>query len=485
MLTGSGNGRAILWDAAGSASPSTMEPSSLPPTTITLEIPGGVVASNGKDVLYYDFRTKKRTNLTSDIKDVVVSGSFAISENGKTLVWVQDNKMWSTLPCSPRFLKQLRLGNKKYILQCGLFLLDKSPKEIVKHYGLIDYTIPPKQKIRNLSLSPKGWQLSYELDQEDTALVQVPPGSKLDKQWLKKASYPTLREPYMKYPLYEQQKDTYQAIHAVTIDGIMIEDDVCFGTLGFIAWCRLGNTASCPPTIPYRYMDEDWEKVRPPATPGEILPIQTTWKSWPSTFHQVGFGQIGLIPTEAAKRFSIKRNACFGTWSKDSKLFALIYQTSMGWGPIEIHDPAQPRIFGVDYKKRIKPGMKAGVYEISILLKSCDGLAFKPDGSLTYLSEGKVFSLDGTEIKKGIDGSSIIANPDPEYYGPIPANNVFSIAGAPVAEDVYGSRICWMSDHAFIFRNKEAHCISGTRANQRNFSMDCQNNFSIAVLFLT
>jgi len=147
---------------------------------------------------------------------------------------------------------------------------------------------------------------------------------------------------------------------------------------------------------------------------------------------------------DACKWFSQKRNAYLADWSKDSQMLAVIYQTAYGWGPIEIQDVNKAR-------DKNKPG----VYEIALQLESCDCLAWKPDGSLTYLSKGEVWLLDGQQIRQGITNSSTASDPKPGCATPVAVNNVFSVAPEKIAYGINAKRIHWVSDTAFIFRGED------------------------------
>lgn len=150
-------------------------------------------------------------------------------------------------------------------------------------------------------------------------------------------------------------------------------------------------------------------------------------------------------------RFAQRRDAHFGVWSNDKdsddQLFAFIYRTANGWGPIEI-------------RGKYADG-KPGIYEIMLLLlKDCQGLAWKPDGSLTLLVAGKVFSFSGQEIKKGIENSGIAPNPNPNFGGIVrreksfvPVRNVFTIKPEFVADGI-GAPFYWVANDVFIFRNE-------------------------------
>lgn len=97
----------------------------------------------------------------------------------------------------------------------------------------------------------------------------------------------------------------------------------------------------------------------------------------------------------------------YATWSKDERKYAFIWKTKDGWGPIQVSmdsslgfvDPRRPTIFVTNVSKPVS-------------LKGCEGLAFKPDGSVTYLSGGTLFSETGTVIAKGLNGTNPIWTSD-------------------------------------------------------------------------
>src|SRR3989344_2945241 len=75
-------------------------------TFVKAEIPGGIFYSDGRDAIYYDIATKESKNSTSDLSEAVVKDPFTVSENGTTLVWLQDSKFW---------LRELPMGTPRTI----------------------------------------------------------------------------------------------------------------------------------------------------------------------------------------------------------------------------------------------------------------------------------------------------------------------------------------------------------------------------------
>jgi hypothetical protein len=54
------------------------------------------------------------------------------------------------------------------------------------------------------------------------------------------------------------------------------------------------------------------------------------------------------------------------------------------------------------------PGAGPRRREIDVSLIHCEGLAWKPDGSLTYLSDGHLYSADGQLIAKRLNGTDLV-----------------------------------------------------------------------------
>ena len=58
------------------------------------EIPGGIVFSDGKDAIYQEFKTGKKTNLTLDFSRRV-TGPVAVSEDVTMLVWLSSSRLFA------------------------------------------------------------------------------------------------------------------------------------------------------------------------------------------------------------------------------------------------------------------------------------------------------------------------------------------------------------------------------------------------------
>ena len=108
-----------------------------------------------------------------------------------------------------------------------------------------------------------------------------------------------------------------------------------------------------------------------------------------------------------------------------------------------------------------KEQKKPREWEILLSLPSCEGLFWKPDGSLTIESEGNLYSIDASQIEKGINNSSVkklnlrgfgLGN----SVGFRPVNNVFLAQPKLVAQGINSTCIHWVTDDAFLFLDKDA-----------------------------
>ena len=166
--------------------------------------------------------------------------------------------------------------------------------------------------------------------------------------------------------------------------------------------------------------------------------------------------------TQAGRtNFSLEQNAYFGSWAKTSpfkedtlesreETLAFIYKTANSWGPIKIVNSKYIGGFSIYTEKGKKDNFykKPGFYKIPVFIEKCEGLAWKPNGLLTYMSDGKIFSIDVNKIKGMAQGSKR------------PTDNVFSIPPQLIAKAINGNRYYWVSNDAFVFRSvNNALCL--------------------------
>ncbi len=404
------------------------------------DIPGGAVFVEDKNIVYHDFETQEKINLTKGLNKEF-NDNFTVSGDGMSLFWAEDFRIW---------LKKLPDEQPSPIRA----LVPKSLSG--REMALSDVIIAGA---KNLASSQTGQSLSFEFEKTSGSLIPVPAGSPLDIGWKAKWDDTGNRYPY---PLLLIQPDVCNATVYFKIDrssfrvGNAIFGQKCQTCPLELTYDYCGNTAGYSPVYPYRKIWQYYETASPNQIP--VVP----------SANAVGPGMNNLVytPEQAIPRFSIKRNAYFGCWSKNfeakDQMLALIYQTPNGWGPIEIRARGefgdlmtQAAKAGGNIKLSAKDrGLKPGLYEIIVRLASCDGLAWKPNGSLACFSDGKVYVIKKEDIEKGIEESGIEKYPD-RSYNFVPQNNVFAVKPEVIASnDTQGSEYCWISDQGFVFRDR-------------------------------
>ena len=364
------------------------------------EIPGGIVYSDGKNAIYYDYKSGETKNLTADLRAPPIRATAA-SEDGLVLTWLQDNKL----------LARKLPDGKPYVLETKRFS-------------------PVAENVRTLTLSPEGSVISWESTEkekswilEEAAKARVKPGD------------------YNPWPKYVTKIEEYNALTALNSDTTW-------------TW-RCGNAVSYPPTLPIRTTYEASGIPKDPrVVEGPLLQYVTPPDVCPG---------ISIPVKTASEMFGIKRDAHLIAWRKVSdwktnQFYALAYRTEKGWTTIEIRNSQF-----VDYRPGSKD--KPGVWEIPISLSDLTCLAWKPDGSLTYLSDGKIFAISADQIQKGIADSKIGidkrvfsrgTDKSPTTILPaVPVNNVLRVKTEVVAEGINGDRLHWVTDDTFLFRRKD------------------------------
>ncbi|MEK7658528.1 MAG: hypothetical protein AAB352_01525 [Patescibacteria group bacterium] len=389
------------------------------------EIPGGIVFSDGKDLVYCDFTTKQRINLTGGVEETIGNDPFTVSEDGTTLFWIKDRKLW---------IKLLPNG-KSYTLKRTVFKPIGKDREVAN--GITDVIVP--QSAKNIVVSRNGNNISFELEKTGDSMVPIKPGSEIDKMWF--AKYKPHVAQY--WPLYIAKKDVCNAV-------VFFKKDINGNMPSPLpAWQYCGNTNFCAPVWPFRtnpsYFGEDAYKFKNPLV-------------FSGPEHDIE-ANASLMGNECIKRFSFRRDGHFAVWltaeNPDEELFAVIYQTPFGWGPIEIRGQSQAMIRNSATGK-VSKNLHPGIYEIPVQLRNCEGLAWKPepDGGLAFFSEGTVFLLDGEQIKNGIKNSGLVKHPKYSFRN-LPVNNVFPIQPKTIITEIKGSKYHWISNNAFIFRDEK------------------------------
>ena len=190
-----------------------------------------------------------------------------------------------------------------------------------------------------------------------------------------------------------------------------------------------------------------------------------------------GIGRGGDIPGNIynvgemiSPRKTIKKSAHYLTfqnlqnWEEGKKLGAFIYQIGNQWGPIELR-VLDSKIQGGQGDEVLQGGtsylapppnvQKPREWEILLSLRSCEGLFWKPDGSLTIQSEGSLYSIDASKIQEGINNSSVIKSQKKKLISFTPVNNIFTAEPKLVANGINGACISWISNDSFLFLGRD------------------------------
>ncbi len=369
-------------------------------------VPGGYVYSNGRNALYYDYGTGATRNLTADLKEQTTKSPLTISEDGQVLTWLQVNKLVTRrLPDSEPYIAL--------------------PRADVRNFPLV------QGKLEQLSLSPGGTHLTFESVEKGYSWFLLEPGN----------PKPTRSSGHDRYPKYEQRVGEFNGTTLFEISPGK-------------GW-QFGNTGFYPPTFPLRAtgitIDYEPNKIH---KVGEW--VESLWGS--RTIPNVPASSLIVPIKEAHAKFSIRRDTHFFVWQKPKAwqlgqhFVAFVYKTETGWGPIEI------RLLGAQCSIGGVKDQKPGIWEIPITASDFKGLAWKPDGSLTYQDGNKVFSFKAEKIREGIEASGTAVYNEPGNRIPkvIAKDNVFLIKPELVAENINGDRLHWADDNTFLFYGTEA-----------------------------
>lgn len=337
-------------------------------------IPGGIVAADGKNVIYHDLGTGQRT--------ILVSGNIqiaAIDEEGRLLVWQTERGFMAKIfPDGEPFAVPSQ--NPTQSVPFDRVLMQGKPKEIPILWGeMVSYKeggLLVSNQVRNLVVAPAGAaELAFEAPREGDVYIPAGRGVK-----------------FPRYPRYICTGGIFTSVNIISVMRIPFQ-----GIQGGLQGLRFSY---------YGYGQRN-----------PVKPYEVTYLKEPYDYFKEMHGQVlrrvkgtttaetGAVPeNEQARRlweeeYSLGlRHARFPDWSKAQEpMLAMIFQTNRGWGPISIKYYKTSDILWPNPDK-IKVPKK-----IPVLLKNCNGLAWKPDGTITYESEGKIYSADGRVLAEGIE----------------------------------------------------------------------------------
>jgi hypothetical protein len=438
------------------------KPVSGPPEAPALpaDIPGGIVYLEAGNAVYQDFATGQKTNLTAEIPEFQPKGPWAVSENGRWLCWLGDGKF---------LVRDLLAKND----------LRVDVETSCVGLGNINY-LPQAATINNLAISPGGrhLQIAYESVIQGISFLQTKL-SRADVLLLDKDSQSLYTSsPTSQWPFYKQVPDTFNGIVRIDIENKLT---VCYG-----------NTAGWYPSKSPRLLEFEKNK---------ISAVGAMPAGDPDGFPDDGIrGDPG---TEVPPQFLVKRNSHFPAWQKASSfqkgegMLAIIYKTEGGWGPIEIRRCRASRfgevsvdgpdcLIGKDGKMYNNPSKKPHFWRLLVTMNNCAGLAWRPDGSLNYLSGDRVFVIDKAQIQDGIKKSAVITRefryPEvinaggmqfrypadtPPVFDARSVNAAFPVKTTPFARGIKGNRIHWVSDETFLFQGSDKALYSCTKGTIR------------------
>jgi len=317
--------------------------------TQSAEIPGGIVFSSGRNVIYYDFETGQKTNLLPDLSPGSLKAA-AISPDGKVLVWLTRGKFWAkALPDGKPFALPTKKNADRSLRRRGVIDVLEDIPEVVK--GTVE----------NLSVSTDKYFISYQIRGKVREQKR-----EIDHAALRRKMAETSRR-------YRRRRPT-------------------------------GRVRFSTPMKPAKLFDRTVSFVIP--IKPEIRVERARRALSPEFFGKPGYSIAGSHVGRA--------DACFPTWSKNGETVAFIFHDSGRWGPIvtfDVFKPDEARGRWIweseqDYQER-KAKHKRTYKEKRITLASCEGLAWRPDGTITVMSKGTLYSEDGRVITRGIKGNNL------------------------------------------------------------------------------
>ncbi|MCX5647645.1 MAG: hypothetical protein NTX40_00885 [Planctomycetota bacterium] len=409
------------------------KPVSGPPEAPALpaDIPGGIVYLEAGNAVYQDLATGQKTNLTADIPEFQPKGPWAISENGRWLCWFGDG----TFVARDLFAKNN--------VNAGVEPCSGLGSPAIKF-------LPDAASFKNLTVSPdtERCQIAFESVIKGSSFVQI-----------------------KRTTTFKQVPDTFDGIVRVDTENKNVS---CYGNNNF--WY---------PTRMPCMLESDWTS-------------RDKMVSWPAAGDpDSDEDALTMDPgTQVSPQLLMKKNVYFPAWQKASSfsngegMLAFVYKTEGGWGPIEIRrcraskfgDLAVDALsFVFDPKSRkyviMKGKPKPHFWRLQISVKNFGGLAWRPNGSLSYLSDNKIFIIDKKQIENGIRKSAVIAYviTFPKAVDPVgtgaprvkTANTAFPASPASFARGIKGGRIHWVSDETFLFQGGDKSlysCTKGTTA---------------------
>jgi hypothetical protein len=407
-------------------------------------IPGGIVYSDCKDAIYFDFATGKETNLTCDLDGAVVKPPIAASITGEQLAWRQDSKFW---------VRQLRKGMPFVI---------KYQKE--KPRKLADGTVEKNDfiwqsdAVADMHLSPDGKRFSFEAACHRMGWVL-----KSSLNW--KQSHMTLEQIIetrghvnatpadmntFTYPQYVFVNDPFFGIYYLsTVGNGSNTNNQASNFYGEEIYEPAFGNVIDNPDVNYFAFKEDWERNL------KLRGGNNPFGSLSGGGSISGLGRSQYLYNDLAIKKSA-RFLCFASpesWKNGKKLAYFIFNIGNQWGPIEI------RLLDNDIRSTCHTISDGGcgydkfkAWEVFVAFPSCAGLAVRPDGSISILgSNGSLLLLDGADMEKGMleaeikvektgKGLKVVNIPSTQFYG----------KPRQIAQGVMARWLQWVSNEEYL-----------------------------------
>lgn len=422
-------------------------------TAQALDIPGGVVALNKAGRLtYFDFRTEKSGPITQE--SVNVTSPFAVSEDGKTAVWMENGKLHQcSLPNG-----EDRLAKRENIMaKTGVKTKPEGVLfELAKDYEFNSAVITnghwvgqgqnlANNEVSNLTISPKGTKISFEAEMQATRGWSLA-NAQTDQAW--KLRNPGSNSKNLPMNVRQAGGVFYGAFVSVINEARPGKYRKDFLSFEF----RCGNAVEYPSTPTWR------------GTSGfaPIGPMGGTHES--EMFSPpIVWGIKGWDIQDACQRYSYRRDVHHFCWSKNDRRCAWIYKTQSSWGRVEI------RTFAVTTQK-YGSGGAGGFFEVFLDLRisSCEGLAWTPDDSLLIRANKKLYKISAAEIDEGIKNVTRVPMSGALYVSTpfVLKNNVFRSKPEELpVYDLEGTNLCWVTNTVFIIRRPDGGLYAHDLAN--------------------
>jgi len=430
---------------------------------------GGIVYTDGRKIIYQDIQTGEQRNLIADLPR---NGRFTIKAatvcpNGRTLVFLDGaNKLWGRV---------LPYG-KVYPIE----LTEEVTKTGRPHF--VQHLLP--RGIGNLTLSSHASRIAYESTKRAKGLKEVRGDSKEHLRRLT-VKLPIPQSERRKLLAYISTIDTFRAVTALGIreTGLHV---LHRGGKGDIF--HFGNPILYPRQFPYLDVETRDHRMPTKDTPTGYASFSkgTERKTgYISPYIRDAGYRCEITVEEAQKCFGIKRNAHFPAWHPEKQWLAVIYQTEDGWGPIEIRntDP----LTGVGFKPHknihlIKDDemCKPSRWNLDVSLPDCEWLTWRPDGAISYLSEGNVYVIDTDQITKGIENSHMVWKQSLEQRFAIPifpVDHWFKVTPKLVASGIRGARFYWTSNNTLVFQDENGALYQWSNGETKKLLARVPGNF--------